>query len=125
MTTEGHLRTFEAIPSQVESAAAAASAPSPDWSFLFAAAGLEFSQWSPVWKAPQSFGPFVHKETRQRKERRPHELSDVRKIIAYEITSDRPTEPESDDDGEDAHHFGSSFTAQIITGWSSEITRGR
>jgi serine/threonine-protein kinase len=49
LDSEGHLRFFQAIPAQTESAATPAS--SPDWSSLFSNAGLEFSEWKAV--APQ------------------------------------------------------------------------
>jgi len=44
--TEGHLRSFSAIPPQVESAPGGAP-PAIDWTLLFSEAGLDASKWMP------------------------------------------------------------------------------
>jgi serine/threonine-protein kinase len=53
LTPLGHLRHFIAVPPQIEEFAS--PAPSPDWTPLFSAAGLDASKWSPAqpaWTSP-------------------------------------------------------------------------
>jgi hypothetical protein len=54
LDTEGRLVSFAAVPPQKHSSAG--TAPVPDWSVVFAEAGLDFSQWTPA--EIQSTPPF-------------------------------------------------------------------
>jgi hypothetical protein len=58
LTTQGHLRSFTAVPLQTEQTGA--ESPAPDWSVFFSEAGLDISGWAP---AEPERDPLFHADT--------------------------------------------------------------